>query len=585
MFKNYPSLRAFVIYINRFKKAFWFTATFFILADIVITLVPWLIGRLTVALTNHHGNGAIFWTAMLILASVGHDILWRTSELLFLKLLMKPSFDFDGAVFESALQHNYDYFVNNFTGKISSYTNSLGRDFRELFNNFQYEYLNLIVSLPIIAATMFTVNVYTGVIFAATLILMYVVGCKLASAAAISERKSADERSTVEGFVVDAISNFVSIKAFGSEQRETKRLNQKRIAMITSAKKAQFTSIVFWGVMSLFVRWIIWPSTFVLNVYLYLHGEISLAQVTTFLAAIVLFSNFIWEVIWNISQINIKVASIEEAYRYLFGERNIFAHGKRKPVIKLQEKDFQRSLQLKNLSFSYPEKPDVAVLKDINLTIRQGEKIGLVGHSGGGKSTLVTLLLGYYQLEPGQLLVDGKVTDNRSLTDLVAYVPQDTAIFHRSIRENIAYGRPEASEGEIVEAARHAQADEFIRELSNGYDTLVGERGVKLSGGQRQRIAIARALLKRAPMLMLDEATSALDSESEKLIQKALKDLLKNRTAIVIAHRLSTIQKMDRIVVIEKGKIAEAGTHQELLHGGGEYARLWKHQSGGFIED
>jgi ATP-binding cassette subfamily B protein len=185
----------------------------------------------------------------------------------------------------------------------------------------------------------------------------------------------------------------------------------------------------------------------------------------------------------------------------------------------------------------------------------------------------------------GQLLIDDQPVDNRALTNLTAYVPQDTAVFHRPISENIAYGRQDATDAEIVAAAKHAQAHEFIMELEAGYDTLVGERGIKLSGGQRQRIAIARAILKDAPLLMLDEATSALDSESEKLIQAALWEVMKGRTAIVIAHRLSTIQKMDRILVLEKGTIVEQGTHQELLKHQGVYATLWSHQSGGFIEE
>jgi ABC-type multidrug transport system fused ATPase/permease subunit len=585
MFRSYPSIRAFVSYAGRFKRVFWITAVTFAAADIIISLIPWFIGKLTNALTHPHNGNIVAWTAVLVVASIGHDMLWRTGEFLYLKLLQTPNYRFDDVIFSNVLQHDYSYFVDNFTGKISSYATSLGREFREMMDNFHYQYVNLIVALPIIIGTMFTVNVYTGAVFAVSLALMFLAGRKLAGDAAKAERAQADERSSIDGFVVDAIANFVSVKAFGSERREATRLHEKRLALISAAKKAFFKNILFWGGMSLFVRWIIWPATFILNVYLYTHGHMTLAQMTTFLAVIVLFSNFIWEVIWDISQLNIKIASVEEAYRYLFGERNIFADAPAEKSEKLSESSFQRELTLNHLSFAYPDKPDVAVLEDINLGIRRGEKIGIVGHSGGGKSTLLKLLLGYYPIEPGQLLLDGKAIDNAVLTDLTAYVPQDTAIFHRSISENIAYARPGASQAEIVQAARHAQADDFIRDLPQGYDTLVGERGVKLSGGQRQRIAIARAILKDAPLLMLDEATSALDSESEKLIQKALTDLLKNRTALVIAHRLSTIQHLDRIVVIDKGKVVEVGTHAELLKRNGFYAKLWQHQSGGFIEE
>jgi ATP-binding cassette subfamily B protein len=500
-------------------------------------------------------------------------------------LLVARSYRFDDAIFAAVVEHPYSYFVDKFTGKVSSYTNMLGARFRELLDNFHFNYTNLVVGMPIIAATMFTVNVYTGVIFLVSVVLMYLVGRPLAKAAAAAERKDADVHSTIDGYTVDAIANFVSIKAFNNEQQESRRLFHERKALIKAASASFVRTIWFWAAMSLFVRWIIWPSTFVLNVYLFTQGRIDLAQMATFLAAIVLFSNFIWEVIWNISQLNIKLATIEEAYRYLFGTRNVFKDPAPQGIKPLPPESFRKSLVLRNLSFAYPDKPGLEVLTGVDLTIRQGEKIGIVGHSGGGKSTLLKLLLGYYPVNQEQVLLDGKPVDNRALTDITAYVPQDTAVFHRSIRDNIAYARQDATEAEIVAAAKHAQAHEFITDLEAGYDTLVGERGIKLSGGQRQRIAIARAILKDAPLLMLDEATSALDSESERLIQAALWKLMEGRTALVIAHRLSTIQKMDRIVVLERGTIVEQGTHQELLKKQGVYAKLWSHQSGGFIEE
>jgi len=222
------------------------------------------------------------------------------------------------------------------------------------------------------------------------------------------------------------------------------------------------------------------------------------------------------------------------------------------------------------------------------LQIKPGERIGLVGVSGSGKTTLTKLLLRFADVEKGEITIDGqniKKVTQESLRKNIAYVPQETSLFHRSIAENIAYGKPDASQAEIEHAAKLANADEFIKDLPNGYETLVGERGVKLSGGQRQRIAIARAILKDAPILVLDEATSALDSESEALIQGALKELIKDRTSIVIAHRLSTVMNLDKIIVLKDGKIAEAGSHTELLKKGGAYARLWSRQSGAFLDE
>lgn len=244
-------------------------------------------------------------------------------------------------------------------------------------------------------------------------------------------------------------------------------------------------------------------------------------------------------------------------------------------------------IELHAVSYRYsPDSTDV--LQDVTLTIPSGQKVGLVGHSGAGKTTITHLLLRFADVTGGAIMIGGH--DIRSLTQhslrqAIAYVPQEPLLFHRSLRDNIAYGKPGASDDEIKHAAAKANALEFIDSLPQGLDTLVGERGVKLSGGQRQRIAIARAILKDAPILVLDEATSALDSESEKLIQDALEKLMKDRTSIVIAHRLSTIAKLDRIIVLDRGQITEDGKHAELLDRKGIYAKLWAHQSGGFIEE
>jgi ATP-binding cassette subfamily B protein len=257
--------------------------------------------------------------------------------------------------------------------------------------------------MPIIVATMFTVNVYTGMIFLVSLLLMFFVGRKLAIIAANAERIQADERSTIDGFTVDTIANFVSVKAFGSERYEATRLYRKRQVLIDASMQAYLRNIWFWGAMSLFVRWVIWLATLILNVYLYIHGHITLAQMTTFLATIVLFANFIWNVIWQISQVNIRFAGVEEGYRYLFGQENIFEETTAYGAVTKKEVRFADSLQLKALIFAYPDKKDCVVLKNIDLTIKRGEKIGIVGPSGGGKSTLMKLLLGYYPIEQGQL--------------------------------------------------------------------------------------------------------------------------------------------------------------------------------------
>jgi len=250
----------------------------------------------------------------------------------------------------------------------------------------------------------------------------------------------------------------------------------------------------------------------------------------------------------------------------------------------------QGAISIQNVVFDHEEKdsPNAALFNNFNLEIKPGEKIGLVGRSGSGKTTVTRLLLRFMDIDSGKISIDEQNITAITQSDLrsaISYVPQEPLLFHRSLSENIAYGRPDATTEQITQAAKNAHADEFIRTLTDGYETLVGERGVKLSGGQRQRVAIARAMIKDAPILVLDEATSALDSESEILIQDALWKLMEGKTAIVIAHRLSTIQKMDRIVVMDKGTIVEQGSHKELLAKNGVYAKLWAHQSGGFIEE
>ena len=245
-------------------------------------------------------------------------------------------------------------------------------------------------------------------------------------------------------------------------------------------------------------------------------------------------------------------------------------------------------IDFENLRFRYPDAPkDDYVFEDLNLHIPAGQRVGLVGRSGSGKTTLTKLLLRLDDVQEGRVLVDGQDVSHctqQSLRRQVAYVPQEALLFHRSIRENIAYGKPDATDEEIRRSAEEANALEFIERLPDGFDTMVGERGVKLSGGQRQRVAIARAILVDAPILVLDEATSALDSESEALVQGALENLMRGRTSIVVAHRLSTVASLDRIVVLAHGEVVEDGTHHELVERGGEYASLWNRQTGGFLE-
>ena len=292
-------------------------------------------------------------------------------------------------------------------------------------------------------------------------------------------------------------------------------------------------------------------------------------------------------IMWELAQLFEQVGTVQDGINTLSQPRGVLDKPGAKPLVVTRGE-----IRFENVRFAYGAGPEAPpVIDDLTLTIRPGEKIGLVGRSGAGKSTIVNLLLRFHDVESGRILIDGQdiaEVEQVSLRAHIGMVTQDTSLLHRAVRDNILYGRPDASEEEMIAAAHRAEAHDFILDLSDpqgrrGFDAHVGERGVKLSGGQRQRIAIARVMLKDAPILLLDEATSALDSEVEAAIQGSLYRLMEGKTVVAIAHRLSTIAAMDRLIVLDHGRIVEDGDHHSLLAQGGLYARLWAHQSGGFL--
>lgn len=586
--KKYYSLQSFFSYMRRHKVPFGFVFALFVIADAFLAVIPLFIGRLVGVLAAHpvDSHAAYLYVVLLIVASTGHDIVWRLSEYAYMRLLNPMGYRYETIIFSQIIQKPYPYFVDKFTGKIGSYISTLGEEFRTMMDNIFWNYIGLAVSLIGVIVVLLALDWQTGVIFLVGLLMMLITGRYTVHNSATSEKHSADVQSTKRGKIIDAISNFVNVKSFQKEADEIKTVEHEQAKTIHAARQSFWYSMVFWGSLSLVVREFIWPVTIILNVYLYLHHQISLSTLTTFLSSVLLFTNFIWEVIWYVSQFNLKLARIEEAHMYLFGPVNIVDQHYQMTARNQQKRHFESALTLQHLSFAYPDKSDTTVLHDINLTIKKGEKIGIVGKSGSGKTTLTKLLLGYYQTTEDEILLDGETIDTRDLAQLISYVPQDTSLFHRSVADNIAYATDRVvTREDVVRAAKQAHADEFITKISDGYEALVGERGVKLSAGQRQRIAIARAFLDDKPLLILDEATSALDSESEILVQEALEALWQDKTVIAIAHRLSTLRHMDSIIVMDTGKIVEHGSHEALLARKGIYAKLWNHQSGGFLED
>jgi ATP-binding cassette subfamily B protein len=584
--KHHYSLRAFFSYMSAYKLRLFTVLATFVIGNVLIAIIPVFIGKLVGALTVSpiDMHQIYLYVFILIACSTTHDIFWRASELLYLKLLYPVVIAYENVLFRQTIQKPYPYFVDKFTGKLSSYITTISQESRDFMEKVYWDYVEQVVNLIATSIILTAVNRQTGIIFMASLVLMLVIGKFTMRNSIKYEKVWTDVQSTKNGKIIDAIANFVSVKSFHKEAAETKNIEHEQDLNIAAAKRSFIWGMVFWGSMSLIIRNIIWPTTILFNVHLFLNHQLSVGQLATILSTLLVFSSFIWDIIWNVSQFSLRFARMEEAYMYLFGKTNI-SKSRGETTAKHLPK-FEQSLQFNHLSFAYPDKVDMEVLTDINLRIKNGEKVGIVGKSGSGKTTLTKLLLGYYEVSSDVILIDGQRSNIQAVAQLFSYVPQDTSLFHRSIADNIAYATERSvTREEIITAAKQAHADEFITQVDKGYEALVGERGVKLSAGQRQRIAIARAFLDDKPILILDEATSALDSESELLVQQALEDLWHDKTVLAIAHRLSTLRNMDRIIVLNQGRIVEEGTHSQLLAKKGHYAKLWAHQSGGFMAD
>lgn len=584
---RHAGLRSYLRFVRTFRKPLLAVAACFTVSNLALVVLPVLIGGFIQALSrgSDSTDTAYRYVALLVGCNILHDLTWRAGELMYRRLLIHRGYEYENLLFRGVIDKPYPYFVGKFTGKVSSYIATLGREFRELLEESCFTYVEQAIRVPSIVIIMFAVNPWSGLTFLLAMLLMLVVGRYTARRSFRAEKELADQVSGMDGHVIDIIANFVSVKSFRQERAEYEEVRRRRREVITAARRSFAWDIVFWGGMAVVVRYLVWPVSVLLNLHLYLAGELSLAQFATFLSALVMFSDFIWVTVWEVAQVNLRLARVEEAYRYLFGDRHIAVTESVGPTsLESRPEPGPGQLELRGLSFAYPDNDRRPVLTGIDLTIRPGEKIGVVGRSGSGKTTLVKLLLGYYPLPVESVLVDGRPTPNRELAAAISYVPQDTALFHRSIRDNITYGAPGPVSREQVEAAAlRAHAHDFIIGAPQGYDTLVGERGIRLSTGQRQRIAIARAFIDDRPILILDEATSALDSESEVLVQHALERLWQDKTVIAVAHRLSTLLNMDRIIVLADGVIVEQGSHRELLDLGGRYRSLWERQSGGMI--
>jgi ATP-binding cassette subfamily B multidrug efflux pump len=481
------------------------------------------------------------------------------------------------------LKQSLNFFQNDFAGRIAQRVMQTGPSLRDsamqvidaLWHVVVYAgsalYLFAAADLRLVVPLALWIVGYSAALW------YFVPRIKARSAAASSAR------SKVMGRVVDGYSNIATLKLFAHSQEEE---SYAREAMQDLLEKFRLQSrtITALDFLVTCLNGVLIVATGALALWLWSQSLITTGAIALALGLVIRINNMAEWIMWVVNGIFENVGTVQDGMQSIVQPRQVLDRADAKPI-EVQ----QGSVRFEDIHFHYGKQG--GVISGLDIAIAPGEKIGLVGPSGAGKSTLVNLLLRLYDLESGRILIDGQdiaTVTQESLRANIGVVTQDTSLLHRSIRDNLRYGKPDASDDELWEAVRKARADAFIPTLDDsqggrGMDAQVGERGVKLSGGQRQRIAIARVLLKDAPILVLDEATSALDSEVEAAIQESLDSLMEGKTVIAIAHRLSTIARMDRLVVIDQGLVIETGTHAELIARGGLYARLWQHQTGGFV--
>jgi ATP-binding cassette subfamily B protein len=472
------------------------------------------------------------------------------------------------------------FFHDNFAGSLTKRVLSFATRFEQFVDTLAFDVVASFVSLAFASVVLWG---YDPLLVVVLVGLIAVTGLAIAPLlrrrqALVNEREAAIAR--VSGHVADSLMNMETVRAFAAEEREAAE-HRTRVA------EQRRLSIRSWDYSNLRIDMVVAPM-FVLTNGLGLVIAVGLGGGRLGVEAIVVtfayYANAT-RIMWSFNQIYRRLESaMTEAAQFtelLLTPPNVLDPATPEPLRRAAA-----DVRFERITFAHAGAPPL--FDGLELTIPGGTRIGLVGRSGGGKTTLTRLLLRLMDVDGGRILIGGQDISRlrqADLRSLIAYVPQDPAMFHRTLRDNIAFARPGATDAEIHRAAAAAHVTEFAEALPDGLDTMVGERGIKLSGGQRQRVALARAILRDAPILLLDEATSALDSESELLVQQTLWRLMENRTAIVVAHRLSTVVRMDQLIVLDHGQIVEQGTHQQLLTRGGTYARLWHHQSGGFLDD
>lgn len=522
------------------------------------------------------------WSIVSILAAlyIGQYVVRRIMEFVNIYFQTAVKKDCADTVFAALHSHCHDFFLSRHTGSLVKQSNRYVDSFENIADHITFYFLPTMVHFSIGIVLLWTIHPLFGGLFLAWSIVFMTIVFGLTKRKAPYDIRSAESWSSVSGYLADTISNQLAVRLSGHASAEQKSFSD----LTHSTRSAERASWIFGtkinaiqGAMMIFFE----IGLLILFVQLFAKGMLTAGDfVMLFGIVYYLFGN-LWEM-GNVLKRFYNDASEAMEMVDILDQRPCVTDAHHAEKLQVMRGE----IALQNVTFHYGDATNAAIT-DLNLTVAPGEKVALVGHSGSGKSTLMKLLLRLYDVTDGSITIDGTniaEVKQYSLRRQISLVPQEPILFHRTIAENIGYGRLDASRDEIKEAAMLAHAHDFIVNLPNGYDTLVGERGVKLSGGERQRVAIARAIIADAPILVLDEATSALDSVSESCIQESLEYLMEGRTSIVIAHRLSTIKKVDRIIVLEHGRIIEEGSHEALLQiEGGVYRGMFALQAGGFI--
>lgn len=524
----------------------------------------------------------LYWTAGLLVLNfiVFDNVTWRT--LGFLNYQFEPIIknQIISQTFEYVLGSSYQFFQDNLSGRIADQITTLADNLEIILHRVSVDFIRGTSLFIVSFITAYCVNTLFFYILLLWFIAFASFSILMSRRLVLLSDEHANSESQLSGQLVDSLSNQSNIRIFSQKSHELTRMNQFFQLVQQAFQKKELFIVLLCCAQGAMIAVMMGCAAFSL-IHLYGKGLISIGDFALILGLSMELGHMMWYTMFQVDQFNQALGKCRQSLRALILPHDIQDKNEATQLIVTEGQ-----IDFVQVKFHY--RGTETLFQNKSVTIAAGQKVGLVGYSGSGKSTFVNLILRLYEVVDGQILIDGQdirdVTQH-SLRRAIAMIPQDPTLFHRSLLDNIRYGRPDATDEEVIAASEKAHAHEFISQLPQGYGALVGERGVKLSGGQRQRIAIARAILKNAPILMLDEATSQLDSITESNIQASLWELMQHKTTLVIAHRLSTLLQMDRILVFDKGHIVEDGTHAQLLKQGGLYKTLWDAQVGGFLPD